>query len=349
MTSALPHLDIAQNGEVLSEAQMIETMNFIMEGHAEHDDLRAFLTTLAARGESIEEITGAARVLREKALSLKAPYGAVDCCGTGGDKKGTYNISTAVALVSAACGVPMAKHGNRASSSKSGAADVLEVLGVNLDLSIKQLEQAMQEIGFAFLMAPQHHSAMQYVRDARKAMNTHTLFNILGPLANPAGARYQLMGVYKRELVRPVADVLKNLGAKRAWVVHGSDGLDEITTCGVTYVAMLNEDGHIEEKELVPENFGLSAPDKPERLLGGDADENATALRAVLEGQKCPYRDIILANTAAVLCIHGKYSDLKEAVERAAKAIDNGDANQVLKDYIQFSRQPLCDKARAES
>lgn len=335
------YLEQVRGGGTLSEAQMIAAMELIMSDGVEETQLAIFLTILSERGETVEEITGAAKVLRAKAATIKAPYGAVDCCGTGGDKKGTYNISTAVALVSAACGVPMAKHGNRASSSKSGAADVLESLGVNLEVPHGALEEAMKTIGFAFLMAPQHHSAMKHVSEVRKNLGVRTIFNILGPLANPAGARRQLLGVYDQKLLRPMAEVLKNLGAKTAWVVHGSDGLDEITTCGPTYICALDEEGQIAEKTLNPEDFGLSKLNDPDRLLGGDAEENAAALRAVLEGQKCAYRDIVIANTAAVLCLHGGADDLIRGADKAAKALDSGQALQVLKDYITFSREAL--------
>lgn len=336
----IPHLDKSKSKKGLSEEEMSEAMRFILSGQATEDSVAIFLTALHERGESIEEITGAAKVLREMADTIKAPYGAVDCCGTGGDKKGTYNISTAVALVAAACDVPMAKHGNRASSSKSGAADVLEELGVNLSVPHEKLSEAMEEIGFAFLMAPLHHTGMKHVAGVRKNIGHRTIFNILGPLANPAGTRLQLIGVFDKYLVPIMAEVLKNLGTKRAWVVHGSDGLDEITTCGETHIASLSE-GVIEEKIITPEEFGLKAPDDPSRLLGGDASENATALRAILEGQKCAYRDIVLANTAAVIHIHNPEIELKNAVEKAASALDNGGAMQVLKDYITFSREAM--------
>lgn len=335
------YLDALRGGGTLSEEQMIAAMTLIMDGLAEDTQIAAFLTILAERGETVEEITGAARVLRSKVVGLKAPYGAVDCCGTGGDKKGTYNISTAVALVAAACGVPVAKHGNRSSSSNSGAADVLETLGVNLGVPFDKLEEAMKTIGFAFLMAPHHHEAMKHVAQVRKDLGRRTIFNILGPLANPAGTRLQLLGVYDKALLQPMAQVLKNLGTKRAWIVHGSDGLDEITTCGETYVVTLDAEGFIKERVLAPEDFGLTAPKDPARLIGGDADKNATALRAILEGQNCPYRDIVLANTAAVLCVHGSVPDLQQGVKKAAKAIDSGAAMQVLKDYIAFSREAM--------
>ncbi len=322
----------------LNEDQMVEAMTQIMEGQVADDALSAFLLNMAERGETVEELTGAARVMRQKAAGVKAPYGAVDCCGTGGDKSGTYNISTAVALVAASCGVPVAKHGNRASSSKSGAADVLEVLGVNLDAPQEQLEQALQTLHFAFLMAPNHHKAMKHVSAVRKKLGTRTIFNLLGPLSNPAGTRHQLLGVFDKKWVVPMAETLKNLGTKTAWVVHGSDGLDEITTTGPTYIATLDHEGHIEEKTVTPDDFGLKTAE-PEKLLGGDADENAKALRAVLEGQKCAYRDIVIANTAAVLTLHGAADDLLTGAQKAAEALDQGLTQQTLKDYIALSRE----------
>lgn len=327
------------NGKTpLNEDEMMAAMTQIMDGNVEDEALSAFLANMAARGETVEELTGAARVMREKATSIKAPYGSVDCCGTGGDKSGTYNISTAVALVAASCGAPVAKHGNRAASSKSGAADVLEVLGVNLDIPKERLEEALEKLHFAFLMAPNHHKSMKHVAAVRKKLGTRTIFNLLGPLANPAGTRHQLIGVFSKNWVRPMAETLKNLGTKHAWVVHGSDGLDEITVTGPTHIAVLDAEGNITEKALTPEHFGLKTHDK-EKLLGGDAEENAVALRAVLEGQKCAYRDIVLANTAAVLMIHGTVETLKDGIARAADSLDSGLTLQTLKDYIAFSRE----------
>lgn len=321
----------------LSEEDMIATMSAIMEGRVDEDDLSTFLVNMNDRGETVEELTGAARVMREKATSLKAPYGAVDCCGTGGDKSGTYNISTAVALVAAACGVPVAKHGNRAASSKSGAADVLEVLGVNLDMTRERLEAALETLHFAFLMAPNHHQAMKHVVPVRKKLGRRTIFNLLGPLANPAGTRLQLIGVFDKQWLEPMAETLRNLGTKRAWVVHGSDGLDEITVTGPTSVAVLDQEGNIENKTITTEHFDLPVHDL-EKLKGGDAEENAQALRAVLEGQKCAYRDIVVANTAAVLVVHGKKETLAEGAKLAKSIIDDGVALQTLKDYVAFSR-----------
>ncbi len=324
----------------LTEAQMTQAMTRIMEGQIAENQIMDFLKTLADRGETKAELTGAAKVMREKATGVAAPYGAVDCCGTGGDKSGTFNISTAVALVAASCGVPVAKHGNRASSSKSGAADVLEVLGVNLDAPQATLEEALKTIHFAFLMAPNHHAAMKHVMPARKKLGTRTIFNLLGPLSNPAGTRHQLIGVYDKKWLRPMIETLKNLGAKTAWVVHGSDGLDEITTTGETYTATLDEEGHIEEKTISPDDFGLETNDM-DALLGGSAEDNANALRAVLEGQKGAYRNIVLANTAAVLVIAGKSETLKDGVARAKSALDNGLAYDTLKDYVAMTRGSL--------
>lgn len=330
------YLDILRAEKPLTEEQMVGAMTFLMDGKASNEEKEEFLTLLTKRGETVEEITGAARVLRKKSLQIKAPYGAVDCCGTGGDKTGTYNISTAVAIVAAACGVPVAKHGNRSSTSKSGAADVLETLGVNLDMPVEDMEESLRKLHFAFLMGPRHHQAMRHVAIVRKKLATRTIFNLLGPLANPAGTKLQLLGVYDRKLLMPMAQVLKNLKTKKAWIVHGSDGLDEITVTGPTYVAIL-EDGMITEREFTPADFGLSVH-APEKLIGGNAQDNAAAIRILLDGHASAYRDIVLANTAAVLCIHGSAKNLKQGVALAAEAIDKGLAKQTLKDYIAFSR-----------
>ncbi|MFK7839641.1 MAG: anthranilate phosphoribosyltransferase [Bdellovibrionales bacterium] len=321
----------------LSEDQMIAAMNLIMNGESNDKAIETFLRGLSERGESVEEITGAARVMREKAITINAPYNAVDCCGTGGDASGTYNISTAVAIVSAACGVTIAKHGNRASSSKSGAADVLEAMGVNLDIPMNKLEKALKLYNFCFLMATNHHAAIKYVMPARKKIGKRTIFNLLGPLANPAGTRQQLLGVFAKEWVTPMAETLRNLGTKSAWVVYGQDGLDEISISAPTDIAILKE-GKITQKTINPEDFGLETSDI-QNIKGGDADENAAALRALLEGRKCAYRDIVLANTSAVLNIHGKTDCLKEGVAMAATEIDSGQANQILKDYVAFTRE----------
>jgi anthranilate phosphoribosyltransferase len=324
-------------GKKLNEHEMMEAMEFIMEGRALNEDLAPFLTKLAERDETVEEITGAARILRKRAVGIKSPKGTVDCCGTGGDKSNTYNISTAVAFVAAAAGVPMAKHGNRASTSKCGAADILETLGVYLNIPIPALEEALRRYNFAFLLAPRHHPAMKHVAVVRKKIGTPTIFNLVGPLSNPAGASLQLIGVYDRRWVAPVAEALKNLGSERAWVVHGNDGLDELTVTCDSLVAILDK-GEVTLKTLTPEDFGLKRH-KAEELKGGTNAENAAALRSVLEGQKGAYRDIVLMNAAAVLNIHGKAKNLKDGVKKAAEAIDSGAALQTLKDYIVFTRE----------
>lgn len=331
-------LKILESGQNLSEAVMSELMTRMMEGALETRKIADILRALAAKGETAEELTGAARVLRSHVLPIRAPYDSVDCCGTGGDKKGSLNISTAVAIVAAACGVPVAKHGNRASSSKSGAADVLEAIGVNLDVPFIALEEALEDLNFCFLMAPAHHTAMKHVAAARKMLGSRTIFNLLGPLANPAGTRLQLLGVFDKKWIVPMVETLKHLGSKRAWVVHGSDGMDEITLAGPTYCAMLSDEGKIKEHTLIPGDFGLPTHTDPEALAGGDAQFNAMALRALLQGKEGAYRDTVLANTAAVLVIHNSVRDLKAGVARAAEALDSGEAQALLRDYIAFTR-----------
>jgi anthranilate phosphoribosyltransferase len=290
---------------------------------------------LRVRGETVEEITGAARAMRGKAARIQAPAGAIDTCGTGGDASGTYNISTCAAVVVAACGVPVAKHGNRAASSKSGSADVLAALGVNLDAPHEVVEQAIREAGIGFMMAPRHHSAMRHVVPTRTELGTRTLFNLLGPLANPANAHYQLLGVFGRDWVEPIAQVLGRLGVERAWVVHGSDGLDELTVTGPTTVAEL-KDGQVTTFEVTPETAGLTTASMDD-LKGGDAVENAAALRAVLAGEKNAYRDIVLMNAGAALVVAGKAPDLKTGVTLAADAIDSGKAAATLDHMIRIT------------
>ena len=310
-------------------------MTEIMEGRVTAADLAALLTEWAGRGETVDEIVGAARVLRAKAVTIRAPDDAVDCCGTGGDGGGTYNVSTAVALVSAACGVPVAKHGNRAASSKAGAADVLEALGVNLDMTPERAEVALRTLNFAFLMAPRHHEALKHVAAVRKSLGFRTIFNLLGPLANPAGTKRQLIGVFDRKWLVPLAEALRRLGSEKVWLVHGADGLDEITVTGPTYLAAM-ENGRIEERLLTPEDFGLPLH-RAEDLKGGDAAHNAAALLDVLAGRPSAYRDIVLANTAAVLAVHGSGAPLKENAARAAAAIDGGEALNILTRYRDFT------------
>ncbi len=337
MTNLNRAIEKTSQGSVLTEEEMVLTMQEIMHGDADEDQIETFLVQLSHRGESVSEITGAARVMREMAQTINSPTLATDCCGTGGDGMNTYNISTAVGFILAACGIPVAKHGNRAASSKSGAADTLEALGINIDLPHSRLEKALVELNFCFLMAPAHHQAMKHVVPIRKKIGKRTIFNLLGPLANPANTKYQLIGVYDKKWLKPMAEVLNNLGTKKAWLVHGHDGLDEITITTKTDVVMLDH-GKITQQVLTPDDFGLSQSN-PNDLTGGDAQQNAQALLDIYNGQKNAYRDIVLANAAAVIMMHSKATDLKSATKMAASIIDNGKAQETLIQYIAFSNE----------
>ena len=319
---------LVADGASLSRQQAEEAFEVIMSGEATPSQMGAFLMALRVRGETVDEITGAATVMRAKALSVNAPEGAMDTCGTGGDASGTYNISTGAALLVAAAGVPVAKHGNRALSSLSGSADVLAALGVNIEAEITHVEQAMREANIGFLMAPRHHAAMRHVGPTRVELGTRTIFNLLGPLSNPAGAKRQLIGVFDRRWTAPMAEVLGRLGSQRAWVVHGSDGLDEITTTGATTVSEF-KDGKVSSFEVTPEDAGLSRAD-PADLKGGDAETNARAITEMLDGQSGPYRDIVLLNAGAALLVADKAGDLRDGAGLAAEAIDSGKAKETL-------------------
>jgi anthranilate phosphoribosyltransferase len=320
------------DGNTLGHQEATEAFTIIMSGNATPAQIGGFLMSLRVRGETVEEITGAAKTMRAKATKVSAPKNAIDIVGTGGDGSGTYNISTAAALVTAACGVPVAKHGNRALSSKSGASDVLGSLGVNLDANQAHVEMAIKDANIGFLMAPLYHGAMKYVGGPRVELGTRTIFNLLGPLTNPAGVKRQLTGAFSQEWVVPMAKVLGNLGTESAWVVHGSDGLDELTTTGPSFVAEL-KDGKVETFEVSPEDAGIPLT-KPEHLKGGDPDVNAIALSAVLNGEPGSYRDIVIYNSAAALLIAQKADDLKDGAAQAASAIDNGDAMKTLEHLI---------------
>jgi anthranilate phosphoribosyltransferase len=287
------------------------------------------------RGETIDEITGAVSAMRSKMLRVIAPPDAIDVVGTGGDASGSYNISTCAAFIVAGAGVPVAKHGNRALSSRSGAADVLTALGVRIDVSPEHISRCIAQAGIGFMFAPAHHPAMKHVGPTRVELGTRTIFNLLGPLSNPAGVKRQMVGVFSRQWVEPLAHVLKNLGSERAYVVHGSDGLDEITICGSTAVAAL-EAGEVRTFEIAPEDVGLQRA-KSETLRGGDADHNAKALIAVLKGQPGPFRDVAVLNAAAALVVAGKAKDLKDGVARAHKSIDSGEAEGSLERLIVVS------------
>ena len=324
-------------GQSLTLEESREAFTVMMSGEATPAQTGAFLMALRVRGETVEEITGGAQVMRAKALALEAPSGAIDTCGTGGDSHGTYNISTAAAIVLAAGGVPVAKHGNRAVSSKSGSADVLTALGVNIEADMATVARCLREVGITFMLAPRHHGAMRHVGPARAELGTRTIFNLLGPLANPAGIKRQVIGVYDRKWILPLAEVLQKLGAEHVWVVHGADGLDELTTTGVTYVAEL-KDGKIRDFEVTPEEAGLKRASLQD-LKGGDKATNALALTDLLRGQKSPYRDIVLLNAAAGFVVAGRAATLAEGVELAAKTIDSGAALKTLERWIALSQE----------
>lgn len=297
----------------------------LFEGEATPAQMGGFLMALRTRGETVDEFAAAAAVMRAKCNKVTAPAGAIDIVGTGGDGKGTLNISTAAAFVVAGAGVPVAKHGNRNLSSKSGAADALGQMGINVMVGPEIVERALARVGIAFMMAPMHHPAMAHVGPVRAELGTRTIFNILGPLTNPAGVKRQLTGAFARDLIRPMAETLGQLGSERAWLVHGSDGTDEMTITGVTWVAQLGENGYVTEVEMHPEEFGL--PVHPfEDILGGTPDQNAKALRALLNGQPGAYRDAVLLNAAAALVVAGHAGDVREGVAQAAESIDSGSA-----------------------
>ncbi len=330
-----PYIAQISDGKTLSAAEAEAAFNVIMSGEAAESQIGAFLMGLRMRGETVDEITGAVRTMRAKATRVTAPSDAMDIVGTGGDGSGTYNISTATAFVVAGCGVPVAKHGNKAVSSKSGAADVLTVLGVNLDAEFPLVEQAMGQAGIGFLMAPRHHSAMRFVGPVRAAMGIRTIFNILGPLSNPAGVKRQFTGVYAKELAEPMALTLKNLGCEAAWVVHGSDGLDELTTTGPSHVVALDA-GSVKTFEVAPEDAGLPTASAQD-LKGGDAAVNGAAIEALLAGEKNPYRDVVVFNAAASLIVAGKTSDLREGAALAEASIDDGKAQAALDQLVKIT------------
>ncbi len=325
------------SGRALTRAEARAAFDVMMAGDATPAQVGGFLIGLRVRGETVDELTGGAEALRERMVRVRAPSDAIDTCGTGGDASGTFNISTAAALVVAACGVPVAKHGNRALSSRAGSADVLAALGVNIDAAPEVVERALRVAGIGFMMAPRHHGAMRHVAGPRVELGTRTIFNLLGPLANPAGARRQLLGVFAREWLEPLARVLGHLGSERAWVVHGADGLDELSTTGTSYVTELR-DGAVESFEITPQDTGLP-PARLDDLRGGDAQTNAEALRALLDGVRGPYRDIVLLNSAAALIVAGRVDDLRSGITRAAEAIDSGAAKAVLNDLIAITNE----------
>ena len=322
----------------LSRSEAETAFTELFNGEATPAQIGGFLMALRTRGETVEEFAAAAAVMRSKCHAVKAPDGAMDIVGTGGDGKGTLNISTATAFVVAGAGVPVAKHGNRNLSSKSGAADALGELGINVMIGADVVEKALQSCGICFMMAPMHHPAMAHVGPARAELGTRTIFNILGPLTNPAGVKRQLTGAFSRDLIRPMAETLGQLGSERAWLVHGSDGTDELTITGVSWIAALNEDGTITEQELHPEEAGL--PVHPfEDIIGSTPSENATAFRALLAGEASAYRDAVLLNAAAALHVAGKADTLTTGVALACESIDSGAAAQKVAALAKFTSE----------
>jgi len=327
-TDLKPVLAKVAMGESLTTDEAEAAFSVIMSGQATAAQIGGFIMGLRVRGETVDEITGAVRVMRAKAVPVTAPDTAIDLVGTGGDGSGTFNISTASALVVAGCGVPVAKHGNRALSSKCGAADVLAELGVNLDADMGLVERSIAEAGIGFLMAPRHHSAMRHVGPARVELGVRTIFNLLGPLSNPAGVKRQFTGVFARQWVEPMAQVLGNLGCERAWVVHGSDGLDELTTTGPSFVAEL-ADGHVHTFDVSPADADLPLATADD-LKGGDAATNARAIETLLGNQPSAFRDAVLFNAAGALIVAGHCNTLRDGVNLAAKAIETGAAKAAL-------------------
>jgi anthranilate phosphoribosyltransferase len=325
----------AATGAALTREQASIAFDLMMSGEATPSQMGGLLMALRVRGETIDEITGAVSAMRSKMLRVIAPPNAIDVVGTGGDASGSFNISTCAAFIVAGAGVPVAKHGNRALSSRSGAADVLNALGVRIDVPPDHISRCISQAGIGFMFAPAHHPAMRHVGPTRVELGTRTIFNLLGPLSNPAGVKRQMVGVFSKQWVEPLAHVLRNLGSERAFVVHGSDGLDEITTSGSTAVASL-EHGEVRTFEIAPEDVGLARA-KPEALRGGDAEHNAKALLAVLKGERGAFRDVAVLNAAAALVVAGKATELKGGVALAQKSIDSGEAEGALERLIVVS------------
>ena len=336
MTLLKKYIDKLLDYKDLTEDEAVSAFDIIMQDKASQIQVAALLTALRMKGESIVEIAAAAKIMRMKAESFDAPKNAIDTCGTGGDKSGSLNISTAVGFVVAGAGVPVAKHGNRAVSSKSGSADILSILGVNITADKIIMEKAIIDAGICFMMGPKFHTAMRHVAPIREELGIRTIFNILGPLSNPANTKYQLLGVYSKKLVKPVASVLGKLGLEHAWVVHGEDGLDELTTTGKSYVAQY-KDGKVNEFEINPEDYGIKKA-KIADLKGDDAKYNAKMLKdLLLNNGNSYYRDIVLLNAAAALVIAAATNDLKDGLKLAAYSLDSGNAYKALEKLVKIT------------
>ncbi|XUY28001.1 anthranilate phosphoribosyltransferase [Agrobacterium sp. rho-8.1] len=336
MADLKPLIAKVANGESLSREQSRQAFDILMSGEATPSQIGAFLMALRVRGETVDEISGAVSSMRSRMIPVTAPADAMDIVGTGGDGLGTYNISTLASIIVAGTGVPVAKHGNRALSSKSGTADALSVLGVKLDIEPELISRCVHEAGLGFMFAQRHHSSMRHVNPSRVELGTRTIFNLLGPLSNPAGAKKQLLGVFAPHWLVPLAEVLRDLGSESVWVVHG-DGLDEITTTGTTHVAAL-ENGKIRTFELTPKDFGVDSA-RIDDLKGGDGVANAAALREVLGGAQNPYRDVSLCNAAASLVVAGKAETLADGMKIASAALDDGRATAALDRLIAVSNE----------
>ena len=326
------------SGGALTQGEAERALEEIMEGTVPPAATAALLTAMRIRGESVAEIVGFARAMRHFAAKVNAPENVVDTCGTGGDAKGTINISTAAAFVARGAGVVVAKHGNRAATSQAGSADVLEALGAQIELGPEQVSRCIAEAGIGFMFARTHHPAMRFVAPVRAELPFRTIFNLLGPLTNPAGARRQLIGVFAADYVRPVAEALRELGAEKALVVHGADGMDEITVSGPTLVAEVS-DGEIREYEISPEDFGFSRH-APDAILGGDAHLNARILRDVLSGEErgAP-RDVVLMNAGAAILVSGRAENVKDGIRQARESIDDGAALEALESFAKTTRR----------
>jgi anthranilate phosphoribosyltransferase len=335
MDSFKPYLAKVATGAALTREEAREAFETLLSGEVTPSQAGGFLMALRVRGEAQNEIIGAVEAMRGRMLRVNAPADAIDIVGTGGDGSGSYNISSLAAIIVAGAGVKVAKHGNRAASSKSGAADVLGALGVRLGLNPQGLERCLAEAGLCFMFAQTHHASMRHVAPTRVELGTRTLFNLLGPLANPAGVRRQVLGVFSSAWLEPLTRALHELGSNRVWTVHGSDGLDEITTTGPTEIVAL-EDGQVRSFTIAPEDFGLARA-RPEDLKGADPEHNARELRAVLDGHRTPYRDVAVLNAAAALVVAGQAHDLEDGVARAAASVDSGAAKGALERLILVS------------
>ncbi|KUL96366.1 anthranilate phosphoribosyltransferase [Bosea sp. WAO] len=330
-----PFIAKVATGASLSREEARDAFETMLSGGVTNAQAAAFLMALRVRGESTDEIAGAVSAMRARMLTVSAPADAIDIVGTGGDASGSYNVSTLASIITAACGVPVAKHGNRAASSRSGAADVLTALGVKVGLEPAGIERSIRDAGVGFMFAPAHHASMRHVAPVRTELGTRTIFNLVGPLSNPAGVKKQLVGAFSETWLEPMVKVLASLGSQSIWAVHGSDGLDEITTTGPTRVVAL-KDGKIESFSISPEDVGIARA-KPEDLRGGEPEQNARALQDVLDGKKSAFRDIAAFNAAAALVVAGKAGTLGGGLSQAYQALDSGKAKGVLAALVSSS------------